>query len=136
MVKQLSGKKLTKALDSAIRDLFKKKYGDNPTCFVCGRKDGWFSPKTRPYGIQVGHYVARGRTILRWDLDNVYPQCSKCNVIHNSNPAPFTLAILKKYGTARITHLNKTAKEAVGKKIPISAKRELLKELTLDKQSV
>lgn len=75
MVKQLSGKKLTKALDQAIRDLFKKKYGNNPTCFVCGRKDGWFSPKTCPYGIQVGHYIARGRTILRWDLKNVYPQC-------------------------------------------------------------
>ena len=82
------------------------------------------------------HYIARGRTILRWDLDNVYPQCSHCNVVHNSNPAPFTLAILKKYGTKRITHLNKVAKEAVGKKISLSTKRELLKELTLDKQSV
>lgn len=128
--KLLRGKKLNGKLDSIIREIFKVKYGDNPACFVCGRHDGWWNSKTCPRGIQVGHYIARGRTILRWDLRNLFPQCSSCNIVHNTNPAPFTLAIVKDGGVETIELLEKIAREAVGKHVSDTQKREWLEGLT------
>jgi len=127
--KLLKGKKLTKALDDAVRDFFKIKYGENPTCFVCGHKDSWWDPKTAPRGIQVGHYISRRCTALRWDLRNLFPQSSGCNIIHNTNPAPFTMAIIKEYGVERIKLLEKIAKDAVGNRVTDTQKREWLDEL-------
>jgi 5-methylcytosine-specific restriction endonuclease McrA len=129
MSKALTGKQLTKALDQVIRDIFKAKYGPSPTCFVCGRKDGWFHPQKCKYGIQVGHYISRKRTVVRWDLDNLLPQCSHCNITHNQNPAPFTSAIIREYGIERIESLERKAKDGNGKKIVNSQKREWLKSL-------
>lgn len=129
MPKLLSGKQLTKALDQVIRDIFKELYGDNPKCFVCGRHDGWYHPRDCKRGIQVGHYISRTRTVLRWDLLNLFPQCSGCNISHNNNPAPFTLAIIKEHGSKRIEYLEKTAREAVGNKIPDRVRREWLETL-------
>lgn len=129
MPKALAGKQLTKALDQVIRDIFKAKYGPNPTCFVCGRKDGWFHPQKCKYGIQVGHYISRKRTVVRWDLDNLFTQCSSCNINHNQDPSPFSSAIVKKYGIERIESLEKKAREGNGKKITNAQKRELLESL-------
>ena len=127
--KLLSGKKLTNALDQVIRDIFKVKYGDNPTCFVTGHKDGWFSWKERPYGIQVGHYVSRKRTILRWDLKNVFPQSSSSNKTHNQDPTPFTLAILKKYGQKRLDYFKERIDYSKEHKMTTGEKRQLLLDL-------
>jgi len=131
MKKLLQGAKLSKHLDGLVRKYFKLNYGDNPQCFVCGRFDGWFNHKTCPKGIQVGHYISRKWNILRWDLRNVYPQCSGCNKLHNNNPAPFTLAIIDKFGSVRITQLNKIVDESRGSRMPTSAKREKQKELEI-----
>lgn len=128
--KPLKGKKLTTALDNIIRQIFKAKYGENPTCFVCGHKDAWWNSKTAPRGIQVGHYISRGRTVLRWDLRNLFPQCSGCNIIHNTNPAPFTLAIIDEYGVDRICLLEKMARDAVKERVTDTQKRIWLEELT------
>lgn len=136
--KRLSSTQLVKRLDDIIRDIFKLKYGPNPTCFVTGVKGGWFNPKTNKYGIQVGHYITRRHHSLRWDLKNVYPQSSSSNIIHNTNPAPFTLAILNKYGKERLDYLAKQDKV----KLTYRDKIALLEKLTvyykslLDKQTV
>ena len=61
--------KLKKELDDLVRKLFKLKYGDLPTCCCCGLTIGWFHPKTNPYGMQVGHYIGRGATIIRYYED-------------------------------------------------------------------
>lgn len=129
--KLLKGKKLTNKLDQVIRDIFKELYGNNPRCFVCGRHDGWYHPRDCKRGIQVGHYISRTRTILRWDLLNLFPQCSGCNISHNNNPAPFTLAIIKEHGQKRIEYLEKTAREAIGQRLTDGQKREMLETLTI-----
>lgn len=129
--KLLKGKKLTNKLDQVIRDIFKELYGNNPKCFVCGRHDGWYHPRDCKRGIQVGHYISRTRTILRWDLLNLFPQCSGCNISHNNNPAPFTLAIIKEHGQKRIEYLEKTAREAIGQRLTDGQKREMLETLTI-----
>lgn len=130
--KLLRGKKLTKKLDDIIRAIFKAKYGDNPTCFVCGHMDGWWSSKNCPRGIQVGHYIARGRTVLRWSLLNVFPQCSSCNIVHNTNPSPFTLAIINdpSLGIKHIELLRDIAKNGVGERVTDTQKRKMLEELS------
>lgn len=127
--KLLQGAKLSKYLDGLIREYFKIKYGENPSCFVCGRMDGWFHPQKVKRGIQVGHYISRTWNILRWDLVNVYPQCSGCNRIHNQNPAPFTLAIINAYGKGVIECLNEEVKKARGTKMPVSAIRQVQVDL-------
>lgn len=136
--KKLSGKKLTKALDQIIRDIFKLKY-KNPQCFVCDRYSDWFHPKKTPYGIQVGHYISRTRTILRWDLKNLFPQCSSCNRTHNEAPAAFSIAIVNKVGQKRLDYLNNKVleqKKLGGKSMTTTQKRQLLQELTQLKESL
>lgn len=127
--KKLTGKRLTKALDDAIRDYFKVCYGDNPQCYVCGRFDSWYSCKDFPMGIQVGHFIARKRTIVRWNLLNLFPQCSSCNIIHNNNLLPFTLAIINKEGITRLTYLNDTVENFYPNRMTLTEKRDLLQAL-------
>ena len=129
--KLLSGKKLTRLLDNAIRDLFKIMYGPNPTCFVTGRKDGWFHPQNCKNGMQVGHFITRKKHILRWDLKNVFPQSAGSNKDHNTNPSPFATRIVEVYGIERLKYLNERV--AYSKKHPMTTgqKRELLAELLL-----
>lgn len=127
--KPLKGKKLTTALDNIIRQIFKAKYGENPTCFVCGHKDAWWNSKTAPRGIQVGHYISRGRTALRWNLDNLRTNCSACNIRHNQNPAPFTLVLIEEMGLNHIKKLETISREAVGNKVTDREKRRILEEL-------
>lgn len=129
--KLLSGPKLTKALDQVIRDLFKIMYGPNPTCFVTGRKDGWFHPQKCKRGMQVGHYISRRKHIIRWDLKNVFPQSAGSNKEHNNNPSLFSTRIVEVHGLERLKYLNERV--AYSKKHPMTTgqKRELLQELLL-----
>ncbi len=103
--KKKTDKKLTQELDQIVRDIFKLKY-KNPKCFVCHKQTGWFNPKSNPYGLQVGHYVSRSVFALRWDFDNLEPQCSSCNYIHENNTLPFTNALLKAYGEDKVSTLH------------------------------
>ena len=43
------------------------------TCFTCGAKKHWKE-------IQAGHFMSRKHTATTWNLDNVKPQCVKCNM--------------------------------------------------------
>lgn len=122
--KLLSGKKLTKKLDDTIRELYHKKY-PNPVCFVCGAKTGWFHPKNNPKGCQIGHYVSRRFYGTRWDILNIWCQCSSCNYLHQHNPIPFTNAILKEYGQERLDYLD----SARGKRLTTLQKREMLDDI-------
>jgi hypothetical protein len=126
---KLTGIKLRDALDQVVRDLFKIVYKDNPACFTCDRKDGWYHPINNKKGIQVGHFKNRGHIILRWDLKNLFPQCSKCNVIHNINVRPFTKAVKEKIGQHRLDYLNNTIRKFKSKKMTTTEKRELLIKL-------
>lgn len=46
------------------------------TCVTCGRKRFW-----KKSGMDAGHYKTVGaRNDLRFNRNNVYPQCSDCNV--------------------------------------------------------
>jgi hypothetical protein len=117
---------LTDQADDLVRVYFKLFYGDNPQCFVCDRYDWWWNSKTHPNGIQVGHYITRQVGLLRWDLLNLFPQCSGCNRTHNVNPAPFTPAIIKRHGVERIQYLNTKTLENKGTRITVGFRRQAI----------
>lgn len=104
-MKRLSDKTLTNKLDAAFRKLLQKRTKEK-RCFVCGRETDWFSPKTNPYGLQVGHFISRKVYALRWDFDNCFPQCSVCNKRHEYNTLPFTQAVVSKLGPEHVDRLH------------------------------
>ena len=123
--RKLVGQKLTDALDDTIRYILHAQY-PHPVCFVCGRPSGWFHPRKNPHGIQVGHYISRRVHPLRWDLKNVWPQCSSCNEKHQWNTLPFTVRIMGTAGPERIDYLNKKYHGYKNHKMTTIEKRELL----------
>lgn len=128
--KLLSGKKLTNALDSVVRDILHKMFPEG-VCFVSQKKYGWFHPKNNPRGCQVGHYISRKVYPLRWDLNNVYPQGSAENYEHQFNTLPFTMRIIEVYGVERFNYLQSRYKmyHNSGNKLTTANKRELLASL-------
>lgn len=118
-------KKLVKQLDNLIREILKR--GEDK-CVCCGKSGiGWFHPKDNPYGLQVGHYVSRTVYALRWDLRNVHPQCSGCNITHNGDPIPYTRFMLDTYGKEVLDEL--TFKRNSINKVSTPRLRELVEEL-------
>jgi hypothetical protein len=122
---KIRGKKLTKKLDDTLRELLHAMH-PNPRCFVTGNGWGWYHPKTNKNGCQVGHYIKRKYTQLRWDLKNIEPQSASSNVNHNDNPIPFTKALIKAYGQERIDYLEEKLKESPP---TTPEKRKILEEL-------
>ena len=62
----------------------------HPHCVVCGRRDGI---------LQGGHLIPRKRSeAVRFDLMNVFTQCSGCNSYHTRNMHPFIEWFIKEYG--------------------------------------
>ena len=97
--------KSKKDLDKLIRKYFKLKYGPKTYCVTCPywgnpkKKIEWYHPLENPRGLQVGHYVSRESTILRWDLRNVHPQCSGCNAKHKfTSQYPYDRFMIDTYG--------------------------------------
>ena len=123
--KLLTGKRLTKRLDDKTRELLHLMH-PYPTCFVEGNKHGWYHPKTNKQGCQVGHFIKRKYTQIRWDFKNLEPQSAGSNHLHNENSIPYTKAIIKAYGMERLNYLNKKQQE----KPPTTLeKREILKDI-------
>ena len=61
-------------------------------CVTCGIVLHWTE-------VHAGHYIPEHTcSILRFDRDNIHPQCPKCNRYHNANLARYTLYMLDKYG--------------------------------------
>lgn len=126
--KKLTGKKLTRALDQAIRDLLKLQHS-NPTCFVCGKNTGWFHPQKNTRGCQVGHYVSRRYFALRWDLKNIFSQCAPCNYNHNNDPSAFSSVIVTQFGAERLNYYQQKIRECREKPLTTLQKRALLEQL-------
>lgn len=120
----------TNQLDSIVRKICRLEWGDMPTCVCCGLTSGYSNPHTNPHGIQIGHYIKRKKFILRWDIKNLWPQCSHCNVVHNENTLPFTQYILKTVGKDRLDYFEEKLKEYSGSKwLTQNRKNDIMLEL-------
>ena len=85
--------RLIKALDSEFRTFIRNRdiTGTYTKCFVCGNA-------CRSDTLQVGHFVRRGETGLRWSEKNNHMICIDCNGPEAENLVNYGKAIDKKYG--------------------------------------
>jgi hypothetical protein len=65
-------------------------------CVTCGAMDE----------LTCSHFVKRGKSIIRWDLENCNCQCGGCNLSHNSYQGAYRRYIIDHYGSATLERLH------------------------------
>jgi len=91
MKNKLSKSKLVKKLDAIFSEYVRKSNADSNgicTCVTCDRNFFWKQ-------IQAGHFMSRKHYSTRWDLENVKPQCPKCNVFNQGEQYKYSLYLGK-----------------------------------------
>lgn len=64
--------------------------------------------------MQAGHYVAQAQgDAARYELDNVWVQCYRCNVNLGGNGPEYTPFITKKLGQKRVNEIRRLAGKTV-----------------------
>lgn len=83
----------------------KQSYADengNCKCFTCGS-----DLKIGTSNCQAGHCYPQGAyPSLRWNLDNIRPQCYNCNVIHHGRIHEFKEKLIEEIGVERVNELH------------------------------
>lgn len=93
----------------------------DPACVTCGSFDN----------AQCGHYISRMFIATRWDITNCHRQCSRCNVMHEIDPVPYTLFIQREFGDeypatlSALAHQTKVLKRAERLALEVELKEEL-----------
>lgn len=62
-------------------------------CVTCGK----WCPCFGKGSIQGGHFIPRGCRITRWEFNNVYPQCDRCNGFLGGNYIMYSRFMQKKH---------------------------------------
>ena len=81
--------KLVKKLDVVFSQWVRLSNADSRgfcTCVTCGKQGHW-----KTGGIQAGHFLSRRFYSIRWNLDNVKPQCIKCNMYNQGEQYKYSL---------------------------------------------
>ena len=79
--------KLKKELDKVFSQYVRLSHADHSgmcECFTCGTYKHWKE-------IQAGHFMSRRHNATRWHLDNVKPQCVKCNMFNQGEQYRFSV---------------------------------------------
>lgn len=104
-MKPKSISKLKAELWTQFSMFIKLKHSNNGycKCFTCGK-----SIKIGTSDCHAGHYYSQGGfPALRFNEDNVRPQCMRCNVHLNGNSQIFRENLIKEIGEARLSELDK-----------------------------
>lgn len=81
----------------AVNDYIRERDRDEP-CISCGT---WETVQW-----EAGHYRSRGAAShLRYNEDNIFKQCHRCNAELSSNAIPYRAALILKIGTQRVEAL-------------------------------
>ncbi len=83
--------------------------------------------------FHAGHFVATTHQFLRFDEDNVWKQCSKCNTHLRGNLIPYRIELIKRIGKERVEELENQRHNTLKLSIPeikekISYYKEKIKE--------
>ena len=100
-------KQLEKKLDILFSTVSRLHYADkngNCKCTTCSR-EGYYEKDI----IQCGHIFSRNFFGVRWDLDNVRPQCLMCNYHYNSNASDIKDVVRKQIGDDKYFELQRKA---------------------------
>lgn len=104
--KRPSVKTLVNKADKLASEYIRRKYADRTGacyCYTCGkREDSWKS-------IQCGHFISRGKYLTRWNVDNMRPQCIKCNIF--SHGEQYLFGTLLSYDGINVAELTKLSRE-------------------------
>lgn len=109
-----------------MRDLLER----HTECFICGMP---YSSNT----LQVGHFVRRGETALRWSEKNNHMICMFCNGPEAENLERYAVAIDKKYGIGTAERLIIEGKK-VAKLMLFEIKEKILyyRQLNADREKI
>lgn len=108
-------KKLDALVSRYVRSSFFS--GEMGSCYTCGL----VRPKLE---LQCGHFISRQYNATRYDLENLRPQCSNCNIWRRGNIAFFADNLLKELGRERFDALI-----ARGRKRKEFTRQELISEI-------
>lgn len=91
--KKSDRKKIVAKLDQLVSEIVRKRDGK---CVICGTTER----------LQAGHLFSRVAYSIRWDLNNVFAQCSGCNLRHEHDSFPFHDWFIREYSLEdfRILH--------------------------------
>ena len=90
--KRPSRSKAEKLADKAFGTWIKN--SDGWACVCCG-------VEYHDHRMHAGHMVKRGKRGVRYDPDNVFAQCSGCNLRHNEYPCYMEVAVIGRIGWQR-----------------------------------
>lgn len=102
--------KLKQALWAECRRITRERYGN--TCYTCGRTglegSNW----------QTGHFISSSicSVALRYDLDNLRPQCYSCNINKSGNWIAFEEHLIQDKGPDFPEHLKARNRATRGEK--------------------
>jgi rubredoxin len=68
---------------------------DHYKCVLCGSV----------YMPQCGHVLSRVALATRWDYDNAFCQCAKCNMKHEYNAYPFIAWYINKFSKEKLDEM-------------------------------
>lgn len=99
MIGRSATQKIKDKIHNEMRRIALKRH---PFCVCCGRSDGI---------LQGGHLIPKGSSsAVRFDLMNVFTQCSGCNSKHRFNQHPFIQWFIKEYGFEEYDYLVERSK--------------------------
>jgi hypothetical protein len=81
------------------------------SCFTCG---GRYHYKE----MDCGHYIPRHRFGTRWNLDNLRPQCTRCNCYHEGEHWLYRKCLVNELGEDRVFEMEALASIWGETKIP------------------
>ncbi len=102
-------------------------------CYTCGKC--WLLETTKDWkNYHAGHYwkadKRSGHQSVRFDLNNIRPQCKKCNTYRGGMMAEFSYNLLNEIGREEFEKLAIRAKQP--KKWTISELREIQMKISLE----
>lgn len=120
---------LVKELDAIFSKFIRQRDSDYSwicTCVTCWAKAHW---KT----MHCCHFLSRSNYKYRWDEDNCFWGCYRCNVILKWNYIPYTLFMINKYGKERVEYMQNDKELSKIKTADIIEKIEYYKNLLISK---
>lgn len=95
-----SKQSIIQALDRYFLKYFKTVYNtDNCVCGTCGKVGK----------MTLGHYISRAHLTTRWLIQNVHPQCHRCNSFMGGEQYAMRRTLVKKYGEPLIREIEDMA---------------------------
>lgn len=87
-----SAKDIKLECDQLVREIVALR---DKKCFTCPQREG----------LQVGHLIRRGIESVRWDLENCWAQCDRCNSRHEERPHIYEDAFIMRFGGVKLANL-------------------------------